>query len=36
MEAQRLRTAALKEAITERQALDDACMLRRGWVKNTG
>ena len=36
MEARRLRTAALAEAETERQALAGACMLRRGWVKRVG
>src|SRR5690348_4282119 len=34
LEAQRLRIAALKEAITERQAINDACLLHRGWVKS--
>jgi hypothetical protein len=36
MEAKRIRTEALKEAITERQALNDACMLHRGWMERTG
>ena len=36
LEAHRLRTAALAEAATERQAISDACMLRRGWVKRAG
>jgi hypothetical protein len=35
-EAKIIRTAALKEAVTERQALNDACMLHRGWVKSGG
>ena len=36
LEAQKLRTAALAEAETERQAISDACMRRRGWVKRAG
>jgi hypothetical protein len=35
-EAGVIRTAALKEAVTERQALNDACLLHRGWVKSGG
>jgi hypothetical protein len=36
IEARRLRTAALAEAETERRALADGCMRRRGWVKRVG
>jgi len=34
IEAQKIRIAALKEADTERQVLNDACMEQRGWMKN--
>ncbi len=33
-EAQFLRTRALEQAETERGALANACMLRRGWVRH--
>jgi hypothetical protein len=36
IETQRIRAAALKEADIERQAISDACMLHRGWVKRAG